>query len=212
MDINELRIKLQDEEDTELPEAIFQDLETTSKTTMEKNLKRFTKDIKSYTGGKWTQSGAINKEFIPELKKRSIDVHTAIQARYKDADKLRQAARAATEIYEDLQAHHQQRRKLFEKLFDYQQQFATLTSKKTKKKTWPSLQKLSKKSSMQGTKSQLKGKPQVDIDLMDLDKDSTTTEASLSTGVRENLFSGETITILSRPKDSNTDPDQSTNQ
>lgn len=115
MDINELsteqiqellelarRIKLQDEEDTELPEAIFQDLETTSKTTMEKNLKRFTKDIKSYTGGKWTQSGAINKEFIPELKRRSIDVHTAIQARYKDADKLRQAARAATEIYEDL--------------------------------------------------------------------------------------------------------------
>ncbi|CDH61448.1 hypothetical protein RO3G_05826 [Lichtheimia corymbifera JMRC:FSU:9682] len=116
MDINELstqqiqellelarRVRIQEEDDTELPEAIFEDLETTSKTTMEKNLKRFTKDIRSYSGGKWTQSGAINKEFIPELKKRSMDVHTAIQARYKDADKLRQAGRAATEIYEDLQ-------------------------------------------------------------------------------------------------------------
>ncbi|KAL1930028.1 hypothetical protein VTP01DRAFT_1182 [Rhizomucor pusillus] len=84
------------------PAEIFSDLEHTTSAELKSNIKRFTKDLLYYEGDKWTRSGAVNKTFVAELKRKTVESHATIQARYRDDNKLRHAARAATEIFEDL--------------------------------------------------------------------------------------------------------------
>ncbi|KAG2223256.1 hypothetical protein INT45_006982 [Circinella minor] len=86
----------------DLPTEIMEDLET-PKRNLQNNLKQFTKDLIKYEGGRWTQPGGINQNFIPELKQQTMDTYSSIQGKYKDAEKLRSTGRAAMEIYEDLE-------------------------------------------------------------------------------------------------------------
>ena len=86
----------------ELPKAIIQDLEGSSKKEIRTNVKRFAKDTVNYSGGSWTQSGALNKFVVQEIKHTKVDTYTSIQQRIKDGDKLRTAGKNAAEIYEEL--------------------------------------------------------------------------------------------------------------
>ncbi|PHZ13152.1 uncharacterized protein RHIMIDRAFT_313120 [Rhizopus microsporus ATCC 52813] len=86
-----------------LLEEIFDDLETTSKTVLRNKLKKSAKDTYKYDGGKWTQSGTVNKVYLPELKKYQVDAAQTTTAITKGADRLRTAGRATTEIYQEFQ-------------------------------------------------------------------------------------------------------------
>ncbi|KAG2217083.1 hypothetical protein INT45_004072 [Circinella minor] len=87
----------------ELPPQILNDLEETNNRILQDTLKQYSKDLLNYEGKQWTKSGAINKAFSYELKRQNVEATTVIQTKYKDGDRLRQAGRATTEIYEDLE-------------------------------------------------------------------------------------------------------------
>ncbi|ORE06875.1 hypothetical protein BCV72DRAFT_241666 [Rhizopus microsporus var. microsporus] len=78
-------------------------MEETPSADMRITIKRYAQDIPFYDGGSWTRSEVINKSFVSYLKRYKADAHSTISQKYKDADRLRLAARAATEIFEDLQ-------------------------------------------------------------------------------------------------------------
>lgn len=86
-----------------LPEEIHQDLEETTSKERKANIKRYVNDALHYDGGNWTRSGAVNKVFVQELRNTKVEALQAIQQKFKDADRIRIAARGATEIYEELQ-------------------------------------------------------------------------------------------------------------
>lgn len=69
---------------------------------MQSNIKRYIRDLPNYEGGDWTINEAINKEFTPNIKRFQIDAYQVLQSRYKDAERIRNTAKAATDIYEDL--------------------------------------------------------------------------------------------------------------
>ena len=87
----------------EVPPEIFEELENSPKIDLSNNLKKFAKDTKRFEGGEWTAAETINKGFIPDLKKYTIDSLQAVSYKYKDADRLRVAGHAATEIFRELQ-------------------------------------------------------------------------------------------------------------
>jgi hypothetical protein len=87
----------------EVPPEILEELENSPKIDLSNNLKKFAKDIKRFEGGEWAAAETINKGFIPDLKKYTIDSLQAVSYKYKDADRLRVAAHAATEIFRELQ-------------------------------------------------------------------------------------------------------------
>jgi hypothetical protein len=89
-------------ETTILPTPIFDDLESTTNKERKNNNARFIKKLTRYDGGKWTKGGATNKTIIQELKRSTIDANQLVQQLYKDGEKLRITARAATELYEDI--------------------------------------------------------------------------------------------------------------
>ncbi|KAG1033716.1 hypothetical protein G6F43_013527 [Rhizopus delemar] len=91
-------------EDQSLPTEILDDLEHSPKNTLKTKLKQFAKETNKYEGGKWTQSGTVNKIYLPELKKYQVDATQTITAFTKGADRLRTAGRAATNIYQEF--HH----------------------------------------------------------------------------------------------------------
>ncbi|KAG1063729.1 hypothetical protein G6F41_010576 [Rhizopus arrhizus] len=86
----------------ELPTEIQTDLDKTSSSETQQNIKRYIRELPQYEGGIWTSAETINKVFIPDLKRYQIDAYQVVTQRYKDADKIRHAAKAATDIYEDL--------------------------------------------------------------------------------------------------------------
>ncbi|KAL0146315.1 hypothetical protein V8B55DRAFT_1571058, partial [Mucor lusitanicus] len=86
-----------------LPEEILQELEEPFSFELKAKLKKFGRDTLKYDGGRWTQSGAINRVFLSELRKQHVDATQPIHALYKGADRLRTAAKASTEIYSDFQ-------------------------------------------------------------------------------------------------------------
>ncbi|KAG1468434.1 hypothetical protein G6F56_003831 [Rhizopus delemar] len=86
----------------QLPTEIFEDLETTPKNELTNNIKRFQKSTIQHDGGNWSKSGGTNKIFIPDLKKFNLDAFTVVGYRYKDAERLRTAGKAAAEIFQDL--------------------------------------------------------------------------------------------------------------
>lgn len=85
-----------------LPPEILEEMEHSSKADLRNNLKRYIKDVQQYEGGDWTTGETINKIFVSDLKMYQVDAHQVVDFRYKDADRLRVAARAATEIYQQL--------------------------------------------------------------------------------------------------------------
>jgi hypothetical protein len=88
----------------ELPAEIFQDLEDVTSQELQSKIKKFSGNQLSYTGGNWTKSGAINEAFTQELKKCKTSSYQVCIERYKDAEKLRVAGKAAADLYQDLQA------------------------------------------------------------------------------------------------------------
>jgi hypothetical protein len=83
----------------DLPKEILKDLEEPSKKELQTNVQRFNRECLKYEGGQWTRGGAINKVFINDLKKYNIDGLQFINHKYKDAERLRTAARASTELF-----------------------------------------------------------------------------------------------------------------
>lgn len=71
----------------------------TFRTELKTKLKKFAKDAAKYEGGRWTKSGTVNKIFISELRKYSVDAAQTMAAIHKGANRLRTTARSATEIY-----------------------------------------------------------------------------------------------------------------
>ena len=101
--LNEREERADHNDRPELPEELYQEMEHSSSAELKGKLKKFAKDTIKYDGGKWTRSGAVNKLFLPELRKYNVDASQTVAAIYKGADRLRTAARSATEIYNDLQ-------------------------------------------------------------------------------------------------------------
>ena len=94
--------ELRDEGQRDLPEEIHLELEETSRFNLKKKLKQYHRDTIKYEGGKWTQTGTINKVYLPELKRYQCDAAQMVSAIGKGADRLRTAGRRATEIFSEL--------------------------------------------------------------------------------------------------------------
>ena len=87
----------------ELPNEILEELDTFANSELKNKLKKLAKGTIKYEGGRWTKSGAINKLFAPEFRKYQVEATQTVAAYHKGADRLRTTARAATEIFNDLQ-------------------------------------------------------------------------------------------------------------
>jgi hypothetical protein len=87
----------------ELPREILDDLETTTAKERKARDNRFVKDLLAYEGGTWTKGGITNKQLVPELRRGTVEAYQLISSKYKDGDKLRYSAQAATEIFDDIQ-------------------------------------------------------------------------------------------------------------
>ncbi|KAG0804450.1 hypothetical protein G6F17_012534 [Rhizopus arrhizus] len=95
----------QDDDDTEfhLPVEIADILETTPASQLKENFKKFKKGLRKYRYEEWTTSEEINKQFIPKLKKHTMDTLQVVNTIYKHSENTRTMARAATELYEQIQ-------------------------------------------------------------------------------------------------------------
>ncbi|EIE79992.1 hypothetical protein RO3G_04697 [Rhizopus delemar RA 99-880] len=89
-------------ERTILPYQIMAEMDETPSPEMRTTIKKYAREVPLYEGGNWPASETTNKIFIPDLKRHKVDAHQVVSQRYKDADHLRIAARAATEVFEDL--------------------------------------------------------------------------------------------------------------
>ncbi|ORE07204.1 hypothetical protein BCV72DRAFT_183771, partial [Rhizopus microsporus var. microsporus] len=54
---------------------VQQELNESSSSTIQANIRRFVREVPKIEGGEWTTSETINKEFVQELKKRKINVY-----------------------------------------------------------------------------------------------------------------------------------------
>ena len=87
----------------ELPEDIQDILDNTSHLDLRSRVKQFLREIPDYQGRDWITNEVVNKAFIQELKNARIDTYQLVQQKYSEASKLRSSAKAATEIYNDIQ-------------------------------------------------------------------------------------------------------------
>lgn len=78
-------------------------MEDTSAIDLRYNTTKYQKDVQQYDGGNWTKQGTINQVFIKDLKKHQVETYSVVQQLYKHSEKLRVAARAATEVFSDIQ-------------------------------------------------------------------------------------------------------------
>ena len=85
-----------------LPKAIWEDLETTQEAAAKANITSFVNDLPQYEGGRWTKSGSLNRDLHGHVRQHKLDALSVITQKYRNGDRLRQAGRAATEIYEEL--------------------------------------------------------------------------------------------------------------
>jgi hypothetical protein len=88
----------------QLPQSIYDDLESTSTKDRKSVTAKFIKRLNKYDGGSWTRGGATNKELINELKRCNIDANQLVQQLYKDGEKIRHSACAATELFDDIES------------------------------------------------------------------------------------------------------------
>lgn len=108
-ELRELRDQLkrqqlqEDREPRRLPNEIFLELEETPSSQLKNKLKQFARITPRFEGDSWTKTGAANKGCLQDLKRYKIDALQQINAITKGADRLRTAARGATDLYQDLQ-------------------------------------------------------------------------------------------------------------
>ncbi|KAG0785303.1 hypothetical protein G6F16_007570 [Rhizopus arrhizus] len=89
----------------ELPEEIWDELNSSSRNELQSNSKRFIRDTQRYVAGDWTKTPVINKLFMADLKRYQVEAKQVISNRYDDSDKLRIVGRSAAEIFEGLGAY-----------------------------------------------------------------------------------------------------------
>ncbi|KAG1300931.1 hypothetical protein G6F64_012253 [Rhizopus arrhizus] len=89
----------------ELPEEIWDELNSSSRNELQSNSKRFIRDTQRYVAGDWTKTPVINKPFVADLKRYNMEAKQVISNRYDDLDKLRIVGRSAAEIFEGLGAY-----------------------------------------------------------------------------------------------------------
>ncbi|KAG1157372.1 hypothetical protein G6F37_006755 [Rhizopus arrhizus] len=89
----------------ELPEEIWDELNSSSRNELQSNSKRFVRDTQRYVAGDWTKTPVINKPFMADLKRYQVEAKQVISSRYEDSDKLRIVGRSAAEIFEGLGAY-----------------------------------------------------------------------------------------------------------
>ncbi|CEG82791.1 hypothetical protein RMATCC62417_16799 [Rhizopus microsporus] len=87
-----------------LPSEILENLEESFSKELRIHTQKFTKEALQSDEGKWTKSGVINKMSAQELKNTKTNAYQSIQQRFKDGDRLRVAARGATEVFEEKQS------------------------------------------------------------------------------------------------------------
>ncbi|CAO3694460.1 unnamed protein product [Rhizopus microsporus] len=80
------------DEQSELPEDIQLELEASSKIQLKNKLKQYTRETIKLEGGKWTQTGTINK----------VETAQMVSAIGKGAAQLRKAERRASELYNEI--------------------------------------------------------------------------------------------------------------
>ncbi|KAG0974168.1 hypothetical protein G6F29_012385 [Rhizopus arrhizus] len=95
----------QDDDDTEfhLPVDIADILETTPASQLKESFRKFKMGLRKYRHEEWTTSEEINKQFIPKLKKHTMDTLQVVNTIYKHSKNTRTMARAVTELYEQIQ-------------------------------------------------------------------------------------------------------------
>ncbi|KAG1144359.1 hypothetical protein G6F37_007464 [Rhizopus arrhizus] len=89
----------------ELPEEIWDELNSSSRNELQSNSKRFVRDTQRYVAGDWTKTPVINKPFMADLKRYQVEAKQVISSRYEDSDKLRIVGRSAAEIFEGFGAY-----------------------------------------------------------------------------------------------------------
>jgi hypothetical protein len=89
-------------EKVEMPNLILDNLNNTTTKDQQRTNNRFVRQLRNYDGDQWTKAGATNKELLVELKKANVDANQHVQQVYKDAERIRNTARAATELYDDI--------------------------------------------------------------------------------------------------------------
>ncbi|KAG1474717.1 hypothetical protein G6F56_000185 [Rhizopus delemar] len=68
----------------DLPEEIHDELENSSKIELKNKLKKFARESTKFEGGKWTQSGTINKIYLPNLRNSKWMQHKQCQLLAKE--------------------------------------------------------------------------------------------------------------------------------
>ncbi|KAG1136169.1 hypothetical protein G6F37_012346 [Rhizopus arrhizus] len=90
-----------DKDSANLPDEVFEELGSSSKSELQANLKRYTREIPKYKGSQWTTPETINKEFTRDLKKYTVESYQLIMTMYKNSERVRLQARAAAEVFEE---------------------------------------------------------------------------------------------------------------
>ena len=62
--------------ETDLPEEIQAELDETL-SELKQKIKTYARHRNRYNGGRWTQSGAVNKVLLPEIKKYQVESHSS---------------------------------------------------------------------------------------------------------------------------------------
>lgn len=86
-----------------LPEDIQEELDGYNPAQLQKALQRYKKAVPKYNNEEWNTPEEINPNFIKRLKQWKVDSHHLVTTIYRLTETTRLQARAATEIYEQLQ-------------------------------------------------------------------------------------------------------------
>ncbi|KAG1222587.1 hypothetical protein G6F35_005201 [Rhizopus arrhizus] len=89
----------------ELPEEMWDELNSSSRNELHSNSKRFIRDTQRYVVRDWTKTPVINKPFMADLKRYQVEAKQVISSRYDDSGKLRIVGRSAANIFEGLSAY-----------------------------------------------------------------------------------------------------------
>ncbi|KAG1136114.1 hypothetical protein G6F37_012451 [Rhizopus arrhizus] len=87
---------------TEMPLDIIEELENTPPQQLQNNLKQFKREAHKYVPNDWTTPETINRNFLPDLKKYTVETTQVINSIYKVTENTRFQASTAVEIYEQL--------------------------------------------------------------------------------------------------------------
>lgn len=86
-----------------IPEDIQEELDSYKPDQLQRALQRFKKSVPKYNSETWNTPEEINPNFTPKLKGWKVDSLHLVNTIYRVTENTRIQARAATEIYEQLQ-------------------------------------------------------------------------------------------------------------